>query len=152
MPKRSISTWLKYLMMAFAGATGANLAKHDNYSAGIGAAITALLAAIAAVIEWRNEKREAQRLKDELELLSPPGATIGETMQAKGMDVSEFAEAMGTTNPVILALIIGKIPIDEVIATRLERVLGIDAQFWLNSEVIYRRKLAELEKKLCKLT
>jgi HTH-type transcriptional regulator/antitoxin HigA len=85
-------------------------------------------------------------IKDERELLSKPGDTIHETLEHIKMSQSELADRMGRTPSKINDLISGKEPITLATAFQLEKVLGIDAQFWLNREMLYREKLSRLEK------
>ncbi len=84
-------------------------------------------------------------LKDERELLSKPGDTILETIEYIKMSQVELAERMGKAPSKINDLISGKEPITAVTAFQLEKVLGIDAQFWLNREMLYREKLLRIE-------
>lgn len=85
------------------------------------------------------------QLKDERELLSKPGDTILETLEHIKMSQAELAERMGKTPSKINDIISGKEPITNNTALQLEKVLGIDAQFWLNREMQYREKLARLD-------
>ena len=85
------------------------------------------------------------KLKDERELLSKPGDTILETIEHIKISQVELAERMGKTPSKINDLISGKEPISGVTALQLEKVLGIDAQFWLNREMLYREKLLRIE-------
>jgi HTH-type transcriptional regulator/antitoxin HigA len=85
------------------------------------------------------------KLGDERELLSKPGNTILETIEHIKMNQAELAERMGKTPSKINDIISGKEPITLTTAFQLEKVLGIDAQFWLNREMIYREKLSRLE-------
>lgn len=85
------------------------------------------------------------KLKDERELLSKPGDTILETLDQLKMSQVELAERMGKTPPKVNDIISGKEPISITTAFQLEKVLGIDAQFWLNRELIYREKLSRIE-------
>ncbi len=85
------------------------------------------------------------KLVDERELLSKPGDTILETIEHIRMSQVELAERMGKTPSKINDLISGKEPITLTTALQLEKVLGIDAQFWLNREMIYREKLLRFD-------
>src|ERR1700727_2151017 len=87
----------------------------------------------------------SNKLKDERELLSKPGDTILETIEYIKMSQAELAERMGKTPSKISDLIAGKEPITMATALQLEKVLGIDAQFWLNREMLYREKLSRLD-------
>ena len=84
-------------------------------------------------------------LKDERELLSKPGDTIIETLAELKMSQVELAERMGKTPSKVNDIITGKEPISVSTALQLEKVLEIDAQFWLNREMQYREKLSRLD-------
>lgn len=86
-----------------------------------------------------------RKLKDERELLSKPGDTILETIEFLKMSQAELAERMGKQSSKIHDIISGKEPITVNTAIQLERVLGIDAQFWLSRESLYREKLTRIE-------
>lgn len=85
------------------------------------------------------------KLTDERELLSKPGDTILETLEHIKMSQAELAERMGKTPSKVNDIISGKEPITNNTALQLEKVLGIDAQFWLNREMQYREKLTRLD-------
>lgn len=84
-------------------------------------------------------------LKDERELLSKPGDTIVETLEELKMSQAELAERMGKTPSKINDIISGKESISVSTALQLEKVLDVDAQFWLNREMKYREKLSRLD-------
>lgn len=84
-------------------------------------------------------------MNKERELLSKPGDTILETIEYLKMSQVELAERLGKTASKINDIISGKEPITVNTALQLERVLAIDAQFWLNREASYREKLARIE-------
>lgn len=85
------------------------------------------------------------KLEDERELLAKPGDTITETIEYLKMNQVELAERMGKKPSKVNDIISGKEPITVNTAFLLEKVLGIDAQFWLNLEMIYREKLSRIE-------
>lgn len=87
----------------------------------------------------------SQALRDERELLSKPGDTILETLEYMRMSQAELAERLGKTPSKVNDIIAGKEPITVNTALQLEKVLNIDAQFWLNREMIYREKLSRIE-------
>ena len=87
----------------------------------------------------------SKNLEIERELLSKPGDTILETLEFLKMTQAEFAERIGKTPGKVNDLISGKAPITVNTALQLEKVLGIDTQFWLNREANYREKLARIE-------
>ena len=69
----------------------------------------------------------------------PPGDTLRETLEAVGMSQAELGARMGVTEEHVRSVVEGKSSISEDTALRLERVLGIDAVFWMNLEHRYRR-------------
>lgn len=77
-------------------------------------------------------------------LLSPPGDTIQEHIDFIGMSQAELAERMGRPREKINDLIKGREPLTIPTAFQLEKVLGIPASFWMNSEKSYRKELYEL--------
>jgi HTH-type transcriptional regulator/antitoxin HigA len=86
-----------------------------------------------------------KKLKDERELLSKPGDTIIETLEHIKMSQVELGERMGKTPSKVNDIISGKEPLTMATALLLEKVLGIEAEFWLNRELRYREKLTRLE-------
>lgn len=72
----------------------------------------------------------------------PPGATIREQLEIRGMSQREFAKRMGMTEKHISHLINGKVELSQDVALRLESVLGVPAKFWNNLEAIYSEKVA----------
>lgn len=78
-------------------------------------------------------------------LLTCPGDTIQEHIDAIGMSQAELAERLGRSIPKLNELIKGKAPITKETATKLEYVLGVPASFWLNLERQYQDELLEIE-------
>ena len=78
-------------------------------------------------------------------LLSCPGDTIQEHIDAIGMSQAELAERLGRSVPKLNELIKGKAPITKETATKLEYVLGVPASFWLNLERQYQDELLDIE-------
>ncbi|WP_009543959.1 HigA family addiction module antitoxin [Crocosphaera subtropica] len=77
--------------------------------------------------------------------VSPPGETIEEILEEKGMTQSELAERMGRPKKTINEIIKGKAAITPETALQLELVLKIPANFWNNREQLYRDYLARQE-------
>jgi len=84
-------------------------------------------------------------LKLQKELLSPPGDTIQETIDAIGMSQAELAERMGRPKEKLNDIIKGREPITLKTAILLDRVLGIPANFWIEREREYRLELSKIE-------
>jgi addiction module HigA family antidote len=80
-------------------------------------------------------------------LLSPPGDTIQETIDALGMTQAELSARMGRPKEKVNELIKGKAPLTMDTAIMLERVLGIPVHFWIKRESTYRETLARIEEK-----
>ncbi|MDB5104529.1 MAG: plasmid maintenance system antidote protein [Fibrobacteres bacterium] len=76
------------------------------------------------------------------DMVSPPGETLRETLEALGMSQSELAERMGRPKKTINEIIKGKAALTPDTALQLERVLGISSGFWNNREYHYREFLA----------
>ena len=74
-------------------------------------------------------------------IATPPGATIKEQLQDKGMSQKEFATRMELSQKHVSKLINGEVQLTPEVAVRLEMVLGIPAKFWNKLEATYREKL-----------
>lgn len=78
-------------------------------------------------------------------IATPPGATIKEQLNDRGMSQKEFAARMDMSEKHISRLINGDVQLTPEVAVRLEVVLGVPAKFWNNLEAIYREKLVKVE-------
>lgn len=78
-------------------------------------------------------------------IATPPGATIKEQLNDRGMSQKEFAARMAMSEKHISKLINGTVQLTPDMAVRLEMVLGVPAKFWNNLEAIYREKLIKAE-------
>ncbi len=78
-------------------------------------------------------------------IATPPGATIKEQLNDRGMSQKEFAARIDMSEKHISKLINGDVHLTPDVAVRLEMVLGIPAKFWNNLEAIYREKLVKAE-------
>lgn len=78
-------------------------------------------------------------------IATPPGATIREQLEDRGMTQKEFALRMDMSEKHISKLINGEVHLTPDVALRLEYVLGIPAQFWNNLEAIYQEKCARVQ-------
>ena len=83
-------------------------------------------------------------------IATPPGATIKEQLNDRGMSQKEFAVRIDMSEKHVSKLINGEVQLTPEVAVRLEIVLGVPARFWNNLEAIYREKLIKIaaEKKL----
>jgi addiction module HigA family antidote len=71
----------------------------------------------------------------------PPGATIRETLEEKGITQGELAKRMCMSRPRVNQIINGKAPLTTWTAFKLECVLDISAAFWQARESSYRKAL-----------
>ncbi len=78
-------------------------------------------------------------------IATPPGATIKEQLNDRGMSQKEFAARMDMSEKHISKLINGDVQLTTETAVRLEMVLGIPAMFWNNLEAIYMEKIVKAE-------
>ena len=78
-------------------------------------------------------------------IATPPGATIKEQLNDRGMSQKEFAARMDMSENYISKLINGEVQLTPETAVRLEMVLGVPAKFWNNLEEIYREKIIKAE-------
>ena len=77
--------------------------------------------------------------------VSPPGETLLEVLEERGIAQSELAERTGRPRKTINEIVKGKAAITPETALQLERVLGIPASFWNAREAQYRESLAKRE-------
>ena len=78
-------------------------------------------------------------------IATPPGATIKEQLEDRGMSQKEFAARMDMSEKHISRLINGDVQLTPDMAMKLELVLGLPASFWSNLESIYREKLIRVK-------
>lgn len=77
--------------------------------------------------------------------VSPPGDTLLEVLEERGMTQAELAERTGRPKKTINEIINGKTAITPETALQLELVFNISASFWNNHERRYREFLAKEE-------
>lgn len=82
-------------------------------------------------------------------IATPPGATIKEQLNDRGISQKEFAARMNMSENHISKLINGEARLTPETAVRLETVLGVPAKFWNNLEAIYREKIIKKETEAC---
>lgn len=77
-------------------------------------------------------------------IATPPGATIKEQLNDRGMSQKEFAVRIDMSEKHVSKLINGEVQLTPEVAVRLEIVLGVPARFWNNLEAIYREKIIKI--------
>jgi addiction module HigA family antidote len=88
---------------------------------------------------------ERQRYEYTPDRVSPPGESLIEILQDRGLSQASLAARTGRPRKTINEIIKGKAPITPSTALQLERVLGVPASFWNNLEKNYRQYLAHAE-------
>ena len=76
---------------------------------------------------------------------SPPGDTIADLLEERGLTPAQLAERMGYSAEHVNHLVQGKAALTEDAALRLEPVLGASADFWLTREACYRGRVERLK-------
>lgn len=77
-----------------------------------------------------------------LDFVSPPGDSLAEMLEDRGMTQADLARRINLSPKTINEIILGKSAITTETALALEMVLGASAEFWLNRERNYRVALA----------
>src|SRR5207249_2637781 len=67
----------------------------------------------------------------------PPGETLAEVLEARGMSQAELSRRTGISTKHINQIIAGSAPITAETALKLERVTGLPAHFWATLEADY---------------
>jgi len=81
------------------------------------------------------------------DVVSPPGETLKETLEALCMSQAELADRMGRPKKTINEIIKGKAALTPETALQLERVLGVPAAFWVNRDYHFREFLAKKQER-----
>ena len=68
----------------------------------------------------------------------PPGWVLAERLSTRGISRAEFARRCDRSAKLISEIISGKAPIEPKTALQFERVLGVDADIWLDIEKDYQ--------------
>lgn len=78
-------------------------------------------------------------------IVTPPGETLADLLEERGMTQSQLAERTGRAEKTINQIIKGKAPIAPETALQFERALGVPASFWNAREKHYREALARVQ-------
>ena len=76
----------------------------------------------------------------------PPGETLAEELEARGMTQTELARRMGRPSQVISEIVRGVKKITPETALQLEEVLAIPAHVWTRLEADYQLNRARLQR------
>ena len=77
-----------------------------------------------------------------------PGEDLKDELEARNISQAELAEKLGMNRSQVNEIIKGKRNITADLALLLEKVLGIDAEYWLNAQKQYELDKARVNKKL----
>ncbi|MHB1341366.1 MAG: helix-turn-helix domain-containing protein [Coriobacteriia bacterium] len=83
----------------------------------------------------------------ELDIPIPPGDTIREILDDRGITQTDFAVRLGKSEKFVSQLVNGHASLTHETAIELERVLGVPSSFWNTAEAQYRDILARREQK-----
>ena len=84
-----------------------------------------------------------KEFNDAFEIISiavPPGATIMEQLDQRGMTVAGLADKIDMSCMSVIRLLYGERDLTPYIATQLEQIFGLSYSFWTSLESIYRIK------------
>lgn len=85
-------------------------------------------------------------LKNNKVIAIPPGYTIKEQLEDRNINLNDFIAKMNMSKEDVELLIEGKVILTNDLAYKLELVLGLPKQFWINLENNYRNKLDAIKK------
>jgi HTH-type transcriptional regulator / antitoxin HigA len=77
--------------------------------------------------------------------VTPPGATLADLIEERGIKQAELATRMGVSPKFINELVAGKASITPTTALAMERALDVPADFWLTREARYQEYKARSE-------
>ena len=91
----------------------------------------------------------AEQLENEYnpDIVTAPGETLRDVLEALGMTKAELAARIGKTPKTVGEIINHNAPITPAMAMRLEKALATPASFWNNRERRYRESLARAAEK-----
>ena len=72
------------------------------------------------------------------EVVLPPGGTLAEVLEERGIAPAEFAERTGLSVEHVNLMIGGQTPVTTEIAELLELETGVSAEAWANLEAAFR--------------
>lgn len=90
----------------------------------------------------------ATKYQFEPDFVSPPGESLEDVLEERGMTQAELSERTGLARKTVNEIIKGKAPITHETAIHLERVLDIPASFWNAREQEYREAVAREEERV----
>lgn len=88
-----------------------------------------------------NKVRGHDEGEIKLGIFDPPGELLREELEERGISQTVFAKKLNIHQPHLSDLLKGKRRISASIALKLEKELGISAEFWLNLQVLYELAL-----------
>jgi HTH-type transcriptional regulator/antitoxin HigA len=86
-----------------------------------------------------------QRIPYQPDTITPPGETLAELLEERGITEEDLAQRLGSSVEAIRTIIDGHTSIDVEMAEQLEKIVGVSAEYWLNHEAKYRASLLHKE-------
>ena len=83
--------------------------------------------------------------KNRMHIATPPGETLKEQLEERGLTQRELARITGLSQKHISHLVNGDVLLTARTALLLEAALNVPAGFWLRLEAVYREKLARIQ-------
>lgn len=105
-----------------------------------------LLSSWGIVPDWDGCAKAHQAFEKKLRedfLVTHPGETLKEILEAKGMTIEQLADKTKRTPSYIQSIIDGEWVITKSMAAELEMALDINRQFWINHQHNYNEKIAK---------
>src|SRR3981081_1788643 len=77
--------------------------------------------------------------------VTPPGITLADLIEERGIKQAELAIRMGVTPKFINELVAGKVSITPTTALAMERALDVPAEFWLARDARFQEAKARVD-------
>jgi len=82
------------------------------------------------------------KYKFEPDYTVPPGATLKEILDTKGMSQADLCLRTGLAEKTVSQIVNGVAPISYETAEKFELAIGVPSSFWNSREVAYRQAIA----------
>ena len=84
-----------------------------------------------------------RRYKFKPDYAVPPGHTLKETLESRGISQAQLSDITGISEKTISLIVHGKAPLSMKTAIRLQAALGIQASFWNRLELAWKEAKQE---------
>ena len=90
---------------------------------------------------WAKTVEEWEQRLREINLISHPGETLKACIEEVNWTVAQLADMLDLPEANIAATIAGNRPVTTTLAAQLEKVFGVDKQFWINRQQLFNEKM-----------